>query len=413
MRGSIRKRGSTYTYWLDIGPDPVTGKRRQRTKGGFRTKRECQAALNEAISALRSGTLVQPSRRTVASFLVEEWLPAVRMAGLRNSTWASYRMNVEKHLVPGLGAIELQRLSPAQLNAFYRELLTEGRRNAADGLAPKTVYYIHSILHRALRDAVRWGYVVRNVADAADPPKAKTPEMRVWSPAQLRTFLDHVRGDRLYAAWLLAATTGMRRGEILGLRWNDLDLDAGRVAVRRPRILVDYQVQVSEPKTAKGRRSLALDPVTVAALRAHRARQAEEKLAVGGRYRDSELVFTRPDGIAVHPERFSVWFRQHVRAAGLPRIRLHDVRHSYATAALAAGVPAKVVSERLGHANIAITMDTYSHVLPGLDEQAAGQVARLILDAGDPVPGMVREQTVSIRPSAADKPARRNRKGAG
>jgi integrase len=371
MRGSIRKRGSTYSYWLDIGPDPVTGKRRQRTKGGFRTKRECQAALNEAISALRSGTLVQPSRRTVASFLVEEWLPAVRMAGLRNSTWASYRMNVEKHLVPGLGAIELQRLSPAQLNAFYRELLTKGRRNRAGGLAPKTVRYIHSILHRALRDAVRWGHVVRNVADAADPPKAKTPEMRVWNPAQLRAFLDHVRDDRLYAAWLLAATTGMRRGEILGLRWSDLDLDAGRMAVRRPRILVDYQVQVSEPKTA-----------TVAALRAHRAHQAEEKLAVGGHYRDSELVFTGPDGTAVHPERFSDWFRQHVRAAGLPRIRLHDVRHSYATAALAAGVPAKVVSERLGHANIAITMDTYSHVLPGLDEQAAGQVARLILGEG-------------------------------
>src|SRR5829696_7283663 len=196
MRGSIRKRGSTYTYWLDIGPDPVTGKRRQRTKGGFRTKRECQAALNEAISALRSGSLVQPSRRTVASFLVGEWLPAVRMAGLRDSTWASYRMNVEKHLAPGLGAIELQRLSPAQLNAFYRELLTKGRRNALGGLAPKTVRYIHSILHRALRDAVRWGYVVRNVADAADPPKAKTPEMRVWNPAQLRAFLEHVRDDR-------------------------------------------------------------------------------------------------------------------------------------------------------------------------------------------------------------------------
>jgi integrase len=275
------------------------------------------------------------------------------------------------------------------------------------------VYYIHSILDRALRDAVRWGYVVRNVADVADPPRAKTPEMRVWSPVQLRAFLDHVRGDRLYAAWLLAATTGMRREEILGLRWSDLDLDAGRVAVRRPRILVDYQVLVSEPKTAKGRRSLALDPVTVAALRAHRARLAEEKLAVGGRYRDSELVFTRPDGTAVHPERFSDWFRRRVRAAGLPRIRLHDVRHSYAPAALAAGVPAKVVSERLGHANIAITMDTYSHVLPGLDEQAAGQVARLILGDGDPVPGMLGEQTVSIRPAAADKPARRDRKGAG
>jgi integrase len=335
------------------------------------------------------------------------------MAGLRDSTWVSYRMNVQKHLVPGLGAVELQRLTPAQLNVFYRELLTRGRRNTAGGLAPKTVRYIHSILHRALRDAVRWGFVVRNVADAADPPKPKTPEMRVWSPAQLRVFLDHVRTDRLYAAWLLAATTGMRRGEILGLRWSDLDLEAGRVAVRRPRIVVDYQVQVSEPKTAKGRRSLALDPATVAALRAHRARQAEERLAVGSRYQDSELVFTRLDGTGFHPERFSSWFRQHVRAAGLPRIRLHDVRHSYATAALAAGVPAKVVSERLGHAAIAITMDTYSHVLPGLDEQAAGQVAGLILGADDPTPEPLREQTVSIRPSAPDVPNRRDRKGAG
>ena len=170
-------------------------------------------------------------------------------------------------------------------------------------------------------------------------------------------------------------------------------------------------MQVSEPKTAKGRRSLALDPATVAALRAHRAHQAEEKLAVGLRYQDSDLVFTRPDGTAFHPERFSSWFRQHVRAAGLPKIRLHDVRHSYATAAPAAGVPAKVVSERLGHAAIAITMDTYSHVLPGLDEQAASQVARLILGAGDS--GAVREQTVSISPSGAGGLSRPDRKDAG
>jgi integrase len=145
----------------------------------------------------------------------------------------------------------------------------------------------------------------------------------------------------------------------------------------------------------------------------HRARQAEERLAVGPRWRDSGLVFTWPDGRPLHPERFSKWFEQLARAAGLPRIRLHDVRHSYATAALAAGIPAKVVSERLGHATIAITMDTYRHVLPGLDEQAAGQVARLILGAGDPVPGMLREQTVSIRPPATDQPAPQDRKGAG
>jgi integrase len=378
MRGSIRKRGRTYTWYLDV-PDPATGRRRQRSKGGFRTKKECQDALSEALAALRSATFVDPSPRTLGGFLVEEWLPAVRPPRLRPSTWSSYQMNTEAHIVPALGVVALQRLGPAQLTAFYRTLLERGRRDGRGGLAPKTVRNIHGTMHAALQDAVRWGYVARNVANAVELPKGPTAEMQVWSPEQLRCFLDHVQADRLYAAWLLIATTGMRRGELAGLRWADVDLEAGRASPRRPRVVVDNEVVVSEPKTAKGRRSLALDPVTVAALRRHRAQQAEERIAAGPLWQDSGLVFTWPDGSPVHPQRFSSWFEQHARAAGLPRIRLHDVRHSYATAALAAGIPAKVVSERLGHANIAITMDTYSHVLPGLDEQAAGTVARLIL----------------------------------
>jgi integrase len=383
MRGSVRKRGSTWTWYLFIEPDPVTGRRRQRSKGGFRTKRECQEALNEALAALRTGTFVEPSQRTLGVFLVDEWLPAIRPPKMRPSTWLSYQKNVERHIVPVLGHLPLQRLTPAQLATFYRSLLEHGRQDGRGGLAPKTIRNIHGTLHAALKDAVRWGYVARNVAAAADLPKGMLPEMHVWSPEQLRTFLDVVRNDRLYAAWLLLATTGMRRGEVAGLRWVDVDLDAGRVSPRRPRVVVNYEVVVSEPKTAKGRRSLALDPATVAALREHRVRQLEERLVVGPRWQDSGLVFTWPDGRPLHPERFSRWFEQHARAAGLPKIRLHDVRHSYATAALAAGIPAKVVSERLGHANIAITMDTYSHVLPGLDAQAAGTVARLILGDAD------------------------------
>jgi integrase len=229
----------------------------------------------------------------------------------------------------------------------------------------------------------RWGYLTRNPADAVELPKVVTPEMQVWSPEQLRTYLGHVQDDRLFAAWMLLATTEMRRGEVAGLRWTDVDLDEGRARVRKPRVVVHYQVHVSEPKTVKGKRGLALDPATVAALRQHRKLQAEERLLVGGRWTESGLVFTWPDGRPLHPELFTRWFRRLSKEAGLPHIRLHDVRHSYATAALAAGIPAEIVSERLGHANIAITMDTYSHVLPGMDSLAANTVASLILDGGN------------------------------
>jgi integrase len=325
---------------------------------------------------------VRPSKRTLDSFLVSEWLPAVR--NLRPSTFSNYRTHIRTWVLPALGPIPLQQLSPAQLNAFYQALLTDGRLRDSQGMAPKTVQNIHAILHRALRDAMRWGYVARNVADAVDPPKGLPAERQVWTPEQLRAFLTHVCEDRLYAAWLLVATTGLRRAELAGLRWVDVDFEAGRVSPRRPRVVVDYVVVESDAKTPKGRRSLALDPVTLATLKAHRVRQAEEKRIVGPGYQDSGLVFTMPDGSPIHPQRISAWFVQHTRAAGLPRIRLHDVRHSYATAALAAGVSPKVISQRLGHATIAITMDTYSHVIPGLDEQAAETVARLILGDGEP-----------------------------
>jgi integrase len=280
MRGFVRKRGSTYTWYFDV-PDPLTGKRKQHSRGGFRTKRAAQEALNEALARLREGTFVQPSPRRLGSFLVEEWLPAVRPPRVRPSTWATYRMAVERHIFPAIGGVVLQRLTPAHLTTFYRALLDNGRRKGRGGLAPKTVRNVHGVLHAALRDAVRWGYLPRNVAAGADLPKRMTPEMHVWNPEQLRTFLEQVWDDALYAAWMLFATTGMRRGEVAGLRWSDVDLEAGRVSPRRPRVVVDYEVHVSEPKTAKGRRSLALDPATVAALREHRTRQLEQRLAVG------------------------------------------------------------------------------------------------------------------------------------
>lgn len=231
-----------------------------------------------------------------------------------------------------------------------------------------------------MADAVRWGRLARNPADQADPPRASTAEMSIWSPEQLGTFLDSVRSDRLFAAWLMAATTGMRRGEILGLRWSDLDLVAGTLSVRQIRTVARYKVLTLSPKTDKGTRTIALDPKTVAALRSYRVAQMEERLLVGPTYDNSaDLVFTREDGSAIHPERLSSWFRKLCRRSGLPIIRLHDVRHSYVTALLAAGVPLKVVSQRIGHASPMVTMTIYQHVLPGDDRAAATVGARAIL----------------------------------
>ena len=228
------------------------------------------------------------------------------------------------------------------------------------------------------------GLLARNVAQQAIPP-APSPrrEPRTWTAEELRHFLESVQDDRLYGAYVLAATTGLRRGEVLGLTWRNVDLGASRIAVTQAIIPVNGAVTYSTPKTAKGRRSVALDAFTVNALRAHRVRQLEERLVLGlGTPAEDALVFTDLDGSPLHPDRFSASFDRLVKAAGVPRIRLHDLRHTHATLALQAGVHPKVVSERLGHSNIAITLDTYSHAIPALQEEAATKVAALVFERG-------------------------------
>jgi integrase len=236
------------------------------------------------------------------------------------------------------------------------------------------------VVRRALKDAVKWGRLARNPADAADPPRvgqAGRPESITWTADQLRTFLEGARGSRYWTAYLVLATTGLRRGEALGLRWADLDLDAGRASIRQTVIAVKHTPLLGTPKTAKGRRTITLDGGTVAALREHRKNQAVERLLMGSGWRDNDLVFCHVDGTMLHPERFTRSFREAVQRLGLPAIRLHDLRHGWATLALQAGVHPKVVQERLGHATVNITLDTYSHVVAGLHEDAAEQVAAL------------------------------------
>jgi integrase len=380
MRGGTRKRGTTWTWHLGV-LDPATGRWRQLTKGGFRTKREAQAALNEAKAALRAGTFVEPSKLTLGAFVTEQWLPTVR-AVVRPTTWATYRIYAEAQILPALGHVPLQTLTAAHLNLFYADLAQHGRRDGRGGLKPKSVRHVHVLLHKALSDAVRWGLVARNVADAADPPRVPRQERGTWSAEELRAFLEATSEDRLAAMWLLFATTGMRRSELLGLPWRAVDLEAspGRLAVVQTLVVVDrHPVVVADAKTATSRRQLALDPFTVATLKGHRVRQLEERLAWGPAWVDTGLVFTRENGQVLHPEYVTKRFARLVRDAGLPPITLHGMRHSYATAALAAGEPLKVVSERLGHASTSITANLYQHVLPSMDERTANAVANLIL----------------------------------
>lgn len=381
MKDGLVQRGNGWSYVVRVA-DPATGKTKPKWVGGYKTRKEAREARDQARAKLGDGSYVEPSKLTVAEFLRDRWLPAIEATGKRSTTLRNYRMHVERHIVPRIGGMRLQAVTGDVLNQLYAVLLKDGRHDGQGGLSPATVRRVHALMSKSLGDAERWSLVPLNAAKRADPPKQAQPgaiEMATWTAPQVRRFLESVADHELYPLFLVYATTGMRRGEALGLRWSDVDLDAGRAAVRQTLVVVGHEVQVSQPKTKRGRRSVALDAATVAALRAHRKRQAEQRLAWGPGWAGKDLVFTREDGEWLHPERISKTFTRLTRAAELPEIRLHDLRHTYATLALEAGVHPKVVSERLGHSTISFTLDVYSHSVPALEEEAAETVARLVL----------------------------------
>ena len=380
MRGSLLKRGETWSYVLYLGRGP-DGKKQQKWVGGFRTRREAEAALTEALERVRTGTWADPGRQTVGEYL-EDWLTAVRPS-LRSSTATSYEHTLRKWVVPRIGHLRLGALSSAKLSALYGELLRSGRHDGKGGLSARSVAYTHRIVTHALKDAVSWGLLARNPAAHVDPPRVARPEMQVWTQKEVQRFLVSVADDRFYALWTVLLATGLRRGEALGLRWDDVDLDRRRLSIQRAVTVVDYEIVVSEPKTARGRRSVSIDPTTAAVLFAHRKRQLEERMAWGPAWQDSGYVFTTEDGRVLHPQRVTQVFKRLASEAGLPPIRLHGLRHTAATLALTAGIHPKVVSERLGHATVGITLDTYSHVGEGLQEEAATRVAGLIFGTAD------------------------------
>ena len=322
-------------------------------------------------------TYVLPGRLSLREFLLKVWLPTIE-SGVRETTLGGYRTLVEQHLVPHLGAVQLQSLNAAQINAHYARLLRQGRIHGAGGLSPNTVHHVHAVLHRALRDAVKWGYLQTNTAACADPPRssAQHRELAVWSEEQLHAFLDGVARPRLYPLWRFLAMTGCRRGEALGLTWRDLDIEGGRVAIVRALVPIDGKL--CEDRTQDQTRTATNRPgrETVAVLKEQAARQLRRTEGDWvDDWSDSGYVFTA--GTAPAPPE---------RVCGLlppPRARGHPPAHPLARTAphlrqpgaLAKGVNAAIVSRRLGHATVAFTLDVYSHVLPQVDAEAAELIA--------------------------------------
>ncbi len=448
MRGSVVRRGAIYYVKIELDPDPVTGRRRQKWHSGFRTKREAERARIDLLSKFDRGEYVEPTQQALADFLTE-WLRAIEPT-VRLGTFDSYSRNMHNHVIDHIGSLKLAKVDAGALNGLYATLLASGRRPSsrkgkgyspavvqraielrvsgstlqttadrlraefdeaahitkdtlasllrrhaapadrgdAGRLDPRTVNYVHTIPHRAFKDAVRWGRLLRNPCDAADPPRGgqKSDGVQTWAAPTLRRFLETSASsdDRLHALWVLLATTGMRRGEAVGLRWSDVDLDAGRLRVVQTIISVRGKVSVGEPKTARGRRPIALDPATVGVLQAHRERMLEERLPAGADFSDEGLVFHRFDGQCLRPECVSSTFKCRVKAAGLPPLTLKGLRHTWATMALEQAIHPRVVQERLGHSTIAITLGIYSHVSPTLHDEAADLIAGLVLPPAGP-----------------------------
>jgi integrase len=369
MKGHLRERGpGRWAIVIDIR-DPQTGKRRRKWHSFKGTKREAQIESARLIAAIQGGTYLEPHKTTLSSFL-ESWLDHVK-SHVSPRSHERYCELVRKNIVPLIGAVLLTKLKPAQISAAYTRALTSGRLDGKGGLAPTTVLYMHRLIKKALGQAVRWELLSRNVADAVDPPKIERTALTTYDMTQTAELLEALRGTRLRLPVLLGVMCGLRRGEIIALRWRNIDLAAGQMSVVESAEQTAAGVRYKPPKSGRGR-TLALSSTVVSELRQHRLSQAQELLRLGVRQTNATFVYTRQDGAPMQPRSLSQMWAS--CSTHLPRIRFHDLRHAHATHMLSAGVHPKVASERLGHSKVGITLDLYSHVLPGMQEDAAARV---------------------------------------
>jgi integrase len=371
---SMRKRGQVITkgknnhlvrVFLGTNAD---GRRRYHNKVIRGTKKEALQYQTSVLSDLDRGTFIEPSKETLNEYL-DRWLNTSAAPRLRERTLRDYRSLLARYVRPVLGHKMLPAVMPLDIQDLYTSMLESG-------LSPRTIRYTHAVLSSALKQAVKWQLLPRNAAEYVDLPRQKRTEMYAMSKDEVASFLATAKEDRWGTLFLLAVTTGMRPGEYMGLQWKDVNLDEGMIHVNKSLVRNKSEWRFDEPKTAKSRRTVKLAPTVVKSLRAHRSKQAAERLRAGIRYQDYDLVFATDTGQPLESRNLiKRHFKPVLKQAGLREtIRLYDLRHTCATLLLAAGEHPKIVSEMLGHASIQLALDTYSHVLPDMQQ---GAVAKL------------------------------------
>jgi len=377
--GSISQRkDGRWMGQITIGVDPVTRKSKRLTFYG-KTRKEVQDKIREALNQKDRGLLSEPSRMTLGEWL-KTWLEDYKKQELKISTWESYKSLIEDHMVPELGYIKLNKLKTNDIQRFYNSKLENGRKDGKGGLSARTVRYIHTVLSAALDQAVKEGYILVNPAAATTQPRHVKKEITPLSTDQVKQFLQDIKDDWLYPVFITALGTGLRRGELLGLKWDVVDLETGAALIKRELVQVKGKVRLEEYTKTKGStRTIALPDMVIRELKKLRGKQKQDRLLLGPAYQDNDYVFCWPDGSYIRPDYVYNRLKTLLNEHGLPSIRFHDLRHTFATMLLEAGEHPKVVSEMLGHSSITITLDIYSHVLPSMKEKAAAKLNDILV----------------------------------
>lgn len=376
MKGHLKKRSKdSWTIVVDLGLK-ANGKRNQKWKSIKGTKKEAEALLARMLTELEDGVYIEPNKTTVTEYLTK-WLASID-ATLSAKTYERYEEIINKHFIPNIGHHKLNKLQPLHIETLYADMLRNGRIDGKGGLSKTTVEHHHRVLKKALSKAVKWQYLRRNPCDAVDPPKPEKKDIQTLTVEETQQFIGKAKSSTIYLPVLLAVTTGIRLGEVCGLRWMDIDLDNKRLSIRQ--VMCEsrrYGVIIKEPKTKNSKRSITLSKTTVEALRQYKAEVSKLRLQLGIGLKKEDLIFEKTPGDRMTPTRVSSAYNWFIHKNKLKRVSFHALRHTHATHLLEGNIHPKIVSERLGHATIGITLDTYSHVLPNMQEEAANKIDEL------------------------------------